>query len=160
MNRQTVEPHSLSPTDPRDYRRGNLLGSMRVVVAALFALILIVGAVGDAPATNWISLLKMIAFPALLILTGLLVIARAKLALWLGYLLTAAFVYSFIRESVHAVRTRRSDDIYNVLFDACVLPVWLCMAAYFYDRCRMFAGFWGCLEGNIHQGVDARNHAH
>jgi Ca2+/Na+ antiporter len=157
---RTVESDSLSPIDPRDYRRGNLLGSMMVLFGALLALMLIVTAIGNPPGLHWISVLKMTVIPAVLILIGLLVIGRAKLALWLMYLLTAEFVYSLIREFVHALRTRRSDDIYSALFDACVLSVWLCIAAYFYNRRAMFTGFWGSLETDETQSVDARNHAH
>jgi hypothetical protein len=133
---------------------------MMVLVGALLALMLIVTAIRNAPGMNWILVLKMTVIPAVLILTGLLVIGRAKLALWLMYLLTADFVYSLIREFVHALRTRRSDDIYSVLFDICVLCVWLCIAAYFYNRRAMFTGFWGSLETHNTQSVDARNPAH
>jgi hypothetical protein len=133
---------------------------MMVVVGALMASVLIVVAIGDAPTLHWILALKMMAIPALLILTGLLVIGRAKLALWLMYLLTADFVYSLIREAVHALRTKRFDDINSGLFDACVLCVWLCIAAYFHNRRRMFTGIWGSLETDKTQSVDARSHAH
>src|SRR5271156_1883030 len=113
----------------------------------------IVIAIRNAPELNWISMLEMTAVPAVLIFTGLLAIGRAKLALWLMYLLTANFVYSLIREFVRALRTRRRDDIYSVLFDACVLCVWFCIAAYFYNRRAMFTGFWGSLEADKNQSV-------
>jgi hypothetical protein len=107
---------------------------MMVLIGALLALMLIVTAIGNAAGLNWISVLKMTVVPAVLVFTGLLVIGRAKLALWLIYLLTADFVYALIQEFVHALSTRRLDDIYSVLFDACILCVWLCIAAYFYNR--------------------------
>ena len=160
MSVRSIEPDTLSPADPRDYRRGNLLGSLMAVVGALFALILIAVEITGASSIRWVWVIEAMIVPALLIFTGLLVIGRAKLALWLMYVLTAEFVYSLIREFVHALRTRQSDDIYRVLFDACVLSVWLCIAAYFYNRRRMFTGFWGSLEASKNQSVDARNPAH
>ena len=134
MRVEAVESESSSPTDPRDYGRGTLLGSMMVLIGALLALMLIVTAIGNAAGLNWISVLKMTVVPAVLVFAGLLVIGRAKLALWLIYLLTADFVYALIQEFVHALSTRRLDDIYSVLFDACILCVWLRIAAHFYNR--------------------------
>jgi hypothetical protein len=133
---------------------------MMVVVGALFALILIVIEMSNASNIRWVWVTEAMIGPALLILTGVLVIGRAKLGLWLMYLLTADFVYSLIVRCVHALRTRGFDDIYRALFDACVLGVWLCIAAYFYNRRGMFTGFWGSLEANTNQSVDERNHAH
>jgi hypothetical protein len=147
-------------TDPRDYRRGKLLGTMMVVIGTLLAATLIVLALSGPPRIPWVWTIEAMIIPALLILTGLLVIGRAKFALWLMYLLTADFVYSLIREFAHALTTRKSDDIYNAMFDACVLSVWLCIAAYFYNRREMFTCFWGSLEANTNQSVDARNSAH
>jgi energy-converting hydrogenase Eha subunit A len=156
----TVESDSLSAANPRDYRRGKLLGWMMVVVGALFALILIVTEMSDGSSIRWVWVIEAMIEPALLILTGILVIGRAKLGLWLIYLITAGFVYSLIVKFVHALRTREFDDIYSALFDACVLGVWFCIAAYFYNRREMFTGFWVSLEGNTNQSVDARHHAH
>jgi uncharacterized integral membrane protein len=153
----TVESASLSPTDPRDYRRENLLGSMMVVVGALFAVVLIVVAIGNASSIRWTWVIEAMIVPAMLVLTGLLVIGRAKLALWLMYVLTADFVYSLIREFVHALKTRHFDDIYSVLFDTCVLSVWLCIATYFYNRREMFTGFWGSLEAGKNQRAHGRS---
>jgi hypothetical protein len=147
-------------TEPQDYRHGNLLGSLMVVVGALFALILIVIEMSDASNIRGFWVTEAMIGPALLILTGVLVIGRAKLGLWLMYLQTADFVYSLIVQCVHALRTRGFDDIYRALSDACVLGVWLCIAAYFYNRRGMFTGFWGNLKGNTNQSVDARNPAH
>jgi hypothetical protein len=142
VNAGSVDSESLSPTDPRDYRRGNLLGSMMVVVGTLLAVVFIVVAISNARSMHWVSAIEAMILPVLLILTGLLVIGRAKLALWLMYLLNADFVYSLMREVVHALNARRPDDIYSMLLDACVLSVWLCIAAYFYNRRGRFTGIW------------------
>jgi len=147
-------------TDSRDYRRGKLLGAMMVVIGTLLAAALIVIALSGPPRIAWVWTIEAMVVPALLVLTGLLVIGRAKLALWLMYLLTADFVYSFIREFVRALTSRKSDDIYSAMFDACVLSLWLCIAAYFYNRREMFTGFWASLKANTNQSVDAQNHAH
>lgn len=160
MRAHSVESDSLSPTDPRDYRLGNLLGAMMVMVGALVAVILVVVAISSAPTTPWVWTIEAMIMPALLALTGLLIIGRAKLALWLMYVLTADFAYSLIREFVRALGTRKSDDIYRALLDACVLSVWCCIATYFYNRRRIFTGFWGSLEANKTHSVDARNPTH
>jgi hypothetical protein len=146
--------------EPQDYRHGNLLGSLMVMVGALFALILIVIEMSDTSKIRWVWVTEAMIGPALLILTGVLLIGRAKLGLWLMYLLTADLLYSLILKFVHAVSTRRFDDIYGALFDACVLGVWSCIVAYFCNRREMLTGFWGSLERNTNQSVDARNHAH
>lgn len=159
MTVHASESHSLSPTNPRDNRWGPLLGRMMVVVGALFAVIFIVVVMTDASSIRWVWVIEATIEPALLILTGILVIARAKLGLWLMYLLTADFVYSLILKFLHALRTKGFDDIYIALFDACVLSIWLCIVAYLYSRRDMFTGFWGSIETDKIQSVDARNHA-
>jgi hypothetical protein len=156
----TVESDSLSAANPRDYRWGTLLGWMMVVVGALLAVILFVIEMSDRPNVRWVWVIEAMIEPALLILTGILVIGRAKLGLWLIYLLAAGFMYSLIVKFAYALKTRGFDDIYSALFDACVLGVWFCIAAYFYSRRGMFRSFWGSLEANTNQSVDARNHAH
>jgi len=157
---ETVESDSLSAANPRDYRWGTLLGWTMVLVGALLAVIFVVIEMGDRPTVRGVWVIEAMIEPALLILTGILVIGRAKLGLWLIYLITAGFVYSLIVKFVHALRTREFDDIYSALFDACVLGVWFCIAAYFYNRREMFTGFWVSLEANTNQSVDARHHAH
>jgi hypothetical protein len=156
---ETVESDSLSAANPRDYRWGTLLGWTMVVVGALLAVVLVVIEMSDRPTVRWVWVIEAMIEPALLILTGILVIGRAKLGLWLMYLLTADFVYSLILQFVHALRTKGFDDIYRALFDACVLSIWLCIVAYLYSRREMFTGFWGSIETDKIQSVDARNHA-
>jgi hypothetical protein len=156
---ETVESDSLSAANPRDYRWGTLLGWTMVVVGALLAVVLVVIEMSDRPTVRWVWVIEAMIEPALLILTGILVIGRAKLGLWLMYLLTADFVYSLILQFVHAPRTKGFDDIYRALFDACVLSIWLCIVAYLYSRREMFTGFWGSIETDKIQSVDARNHA-
>ena len=159
MRAETVESDSLSAANPRDYRWGTLLGWTMVVVGALLAVVLVVIEMSDRPTVRWVWVIEAMIEPALLILTGILVIGRAKLGLWLMYLLTADFVYSLILQFVHALRTKGFDDIYRALFDACVLSIWLCIVAYLYSRREMFTGFWGSIETDKIQSVDARNHA-
>jgi hypothetical protein len=130
-----------------------------VVVGALLAVVLVVIEMSDRPTVRWVWVIEAMIEPALLILTGILVIGSAKLGLWLMYLLTADFVYSLILQFVHALRTKGFDDIYRALFDACVLSIWLCIVAYLYSRREMFTGFWGSIETDKIQSVDARNHA-
>jgi hypothetical protein len=156
---ETVESDSLSAANPRDYRWGTLLGWTMVVVGALLAVVLVVIEMSDRPTVRWVWVIEAMIEPALLILTGILVIGRAKLGLWLMYLLTADFAYSLILQFVHAPRTKGFDDIYRALFDACVLSIWLCIVAYLYSRREMFTGFWGSIETDKIQSVDARNHA-
>ncbi|MGB7752323.1 MAG: hypothetical protein WCF88_12305 [Candidatus Acidiferrales bacterium] len=155
-----AESNSLSPTDPRDYRWGKLLGWLMVVVGALFALMLIVTEMSDASSVRWVWVIEAMIGPALLILTGVLVARRAKLGLWLMYLLSAGFVYSLVLQFVHAFRTRGFNDIYSALFEACVLGVWLSIAAYFHTRRGMFTGVWASFETSNTQSVGARNRAH
>src|SRR5579863_10405310 len=88
-----VESESPSATDSRDYRRGRLLGAMMVEIGTLLAAALIVIALSGPPGIPWVWTIEAMVVPALLLLTGLLVIGRAKLALWLMFLLTADFVY-------------------------------------------------------------------
>ena len=97
------------------------------------------------------SMLLAVAFPTFFILIGLLVIGRAKLALWLMYLLAAGLVYSFSSQIVPAFLTRRSEDIYSVFFDVIWLVFWLSFVMYFHNRRRMFTGFWGSLGTNTSQ---------
>jgi hypothetical protein len=156
---ETVESDSLSAANPRDYRWGTLLGWTMVLVGALLAVILVVIEMGDRPTVRGVWVIEAMIEPALLILTGILVTGRAKLGLWLKYLLTADFVYSLILQFVRALRTKGLDDIYRVLFDACVRSIWLCIVAYLYSRREMFTGFWGSIETDKIQSVDARNHA-
>jgi hypothetical protein len=156
----TVDSDSLSTTDPQDDRWGRLFLWMMVVVGALFALILIVTEMSNDSSIRWVWVAEAMIRPALLTLTGLLVIGRAKLGLWLMYLLTAGFGSSLILQFVHVLRTRGFDDIYRALFDACVLSVWSCIAAYFYSRRGMFTDFWGRFGANTNPSVDTRNHAH
>jgi hypothetical protein len=91
-----------------------------VLVGALLAVIFVVIEMSDRPTVRGVWVIEAMIEPALLILTGILVTGRAKLGLWLKYLLTADFVYSLILQFVRALRTEGLDDIYRVLFDACV----------------------------------------
>jgi hypothetical protein len=134
-----------SSTDIRDYRRGTLLGSLIVLVGMLFGLVVLFGLIGHNPGMHLSSILLAMALPTSFVLIGLLIIGRAKLALWLMYLLAAALVYSFSSQFVHAFQTRRSDDIYSVFFDVIWVGFWLSIVMYFHNRRRTFTGFWGSL---------------
>ena len=140
-----------SSTDIRDYRRGTLLGSLVVLVGMFFGLVVLFGLISHSPGMRLSSMLLAVAFPTFFILIGLLVICRAKLALWLMYLLAAGLVYSFSSQIVPAFLTRRSEDIYSVFFDVIWLVFWLSIVMYFHNRRRMFTGFWGSLGTNTSQ---------
>jgi hypothetical protein len=155
-----VESESLLPTDPRDYRWGKLLGSTMVVVGAVFVFVLVVVTMGSVPRASWVSAFGAMIVPALLILTGLLVLGRAKLGLWLMYLLTADFVVSFARQVVHAFRTNSRDDIYDVFLGTILLSFWMCFVRYLHNRRRMFTGIWRSPEANKNHSVAARNPTH
>ena len=57
-------------TDPRDYRRGKLLGTMMVVIGTLLAATLIVLALSGPPRIPWVWTIEAMIIPALLILTA------------------------------------------------------------------------------------------
>ena len=137
-----------SSTDIRDYRRGTLLGSLIVLIGMFFGLVVLFGLISHGPGMHLSSILLAMAFPIFFILIGLLIIGRAKLALWLMYLLAAGLLYSFSSQIVRAFQTRRSDDIYSVFFDVIWVGFWLSIAMYFHNRRRMFTGFWGSLGTN------------
>jgi Ca2+/Na+ antiporter len=132
-------------TDVRDYRRGTLLGSLIVLVGMLFGLVVLFGLISHGSGIRLPSVLLAMAFPIFFVFIGLLIIGRAKLALWLSYLLAAGLLYSFSSQIVHVFQTRRSDDIYSVLFDFIWVGFWLSIVMYFHNRRRMFTGFWGSL---------------
>ena len=137
-----------SSTDVRDYRRGTLLGSLIVLVGMLFGLVVLFGLISHNPGMHLSSILLAMALPTSFVLIGLLIIGRAKLALWLMYLLAAGLLYSFLSQIVHAFQTRRSNDIYAVFFDVIWVGFWLSIVMYFRNRRRMFTGFWGSLGTN------------
>ncbi len=148
MNIQTIESPPLSPTDPKDYRRGTLLGSVIALVGMLFGLVAIFAIASRIPNIRVGSILAIMIIPASFVLIGLLVIGRAKLALWLMYLLAADLVYSFSLQVVHALKTGRRDDVYGAMLDLVCVGFWLCIVMYFHNRRRMFTGIWGSLGTN------------
>jgi Ca2+/Na+ antiporter len=145
MNIQTIESSPLSPTDPKDYRRGTLFGSVIAVIGMFFGLVALFGIIIHGREMHLVPILVAIASPASCVLIGLLIIGRAKLALWLMYLLAADLVYSFLLQVAHALKTRRRDDLYGTLFDLVWVGLWLSIVMYFHNRRRMFIGLWGSL---------------
>lgn len=132
-----------SPTDPRDYRRGALLGSVLVVLGilawVLFAVMLIADPVGKD--FRWLVLYGIIAGAAFVI-PGILMIQRSKLGLWIMYLLSAMFVYDFCRGTIQALKHHTRDDIYGIYMSAALPVLWLSIAMYFHNRRALFTGWW------------------
>ena len=149
MNLPQVQPGSLSPTDPRDYRLGVLFGSLMVLLGILFGVFLIIAFVG-APFTrpNIIAVVLALAWITTLVVTGLLLIGKGRAGLWIMYFWSAIFVYSFCTKFLHLFFSRGRDDVYGVLLDAALLTAWISIAAYFHNRRKQFTGWWGSDDSN------------
>lgn len=135
-----------SSTDLRDYRRGTLLGSIIVLTGILFGVVSIFVLTSSGSKLGMVPIFFAITVPSSFVLTGLLIIGRAKLALWLMYLLAADFVYSFLLRVAHALKTKGRDDVYGALLDLIWVGFWLSIVMYFHHRRKMFTGFWGSLN--------------
>jgi hypothetical protein len=149
MSVPQVQPEGLSPTDPRDYRRGILFGSLLVLLGILFGVFLIIAFVG-APLTrpNIIAVVLALTWIAMLVVTGLLLIGKGKAGLSIMYFWSALFIYSFCANILRLFVSRGRDDVYGVMLDGALLTPWLSIAGYFHNRRKQFTGRWGSDDSN------------
>jgi hypothetical protein len=140
------ESEQIGVTDPRDYRRGTLFGSILVLVGALMGTLLLVSSLEpyhERVRVAVLSLISGLAFSGMLILTGLLLVGKGKLGLWVMYFLSALFIYSFCAGTVRGVVSHTRDDVYGIMMGGILLFFWLSLAGYFHNRRKLFTGWWG-----------------
>jgi Ca2+/Na+ antiporter len=133
-------------TDPRDYRRGMLFGSILVVVGVLMGILSLVLSLQPYHERGRVAVLSLISglvFSGMLILTGLLLVGKGRLGLWVMYFLSALFIYSFCAGTVRGVASHTADDVYGIIMGGILLFFWLSLAGYFHNRRKLFTGWWG-----------------
>jgi hypothetical protein len=145
-----IENEPLAVTDPRDYRRGVLFGSVLVVIGALIGVLRLISDLGillDRGPSVGASILLGLVFPGTLIVAGLLLVGKGKLGLWLMYCCSALLAYEFGAGVWHDLVSNRRDSvagiISGVLFWAILLTIWFSIAGYFHNRRKQFTGWWG-----------------
>ena len=142
-------PHDLPVSKGAgEYRRDTRFGWAIVALGIVFGVVTILALTGYGPKTRDGYFLLAITVPTLFILIGVLIISRAKLALWLMYLLAADLLYTFSLRLAHALKTRRTDDVYGTLLDLMWVGLWMSIVIHFHNRRQMFARFWGSFGAN------------
>jgi hypothetical protein len=137
-------PHDLSVSEGAgEYRRDTLFGWAIVALGIVFGAVTILALMSYGPKTHGGYLLLAMTIPTLFILMGLLIISRAKLTLWLMYLLAADLLCTFSLQVAHALKTRRSDDVYGTLLDLMWVGLWMSIVMHFHNRRQIFTSFWG-----------------
>jgi hypothetical protein len=140
------ENERVGETDPRDYRRGKLFGSIPVVAGALLGIVLVVLTLEDLQERNpfdVVLLIFMFVLSGILILSGQLLIGRGKLGLWGMYLLSVLFIYSFCVGTVSRLVSHTPNDVYRTMMGGIILSLWLLLAGYFHNRRKLFTDWWG-----------------
>jgi hypothetical protein len=127
----------------REHQTVTRFGWAIVGVGIVFGIVTIFALTSYGPKLHGGYFILAMTVPALFILIGLLIMGRAKLALWLMYLLAADLIYTFSLQLVHALKTRRPDDVYGTLLDLIWVGLWLSIVMHFHNRRQMFRGFWG-----------------
>ena len=142
-------PHDLPVSQGAgEYRRDTRFGWAIAGLGIVFGVVTILALMSYGPKTHGGYFLLAMTVPTLFILIGLLIISRAKLALWLMYLLAADLLYTFSLQVAHALRTRRSNDVYGTLLDLIWVGLWMSVVMHFHNRRQMFTRFWGSFGAN------------
>jgi hypothetical protein len=135
--------------DSRDYRRGILFGSVLVVVGALIGVLWLLSDIEFISSQRSIvgtAFALGLAFPALLIFTGLLLLNKGKLGLWMLYCCSALLVFGFGAGVLHDVVSKKLDNsagvIAGILFWGIVFTMWFSIVGYFHSRRKQFTGLW------------------
>lgn len=152
-----VEGEPLSVSDPRDYRRGMLLGFVLVLIgfvsAILFAILVAEELIISRPGWSTIVLaLGGTLWVGAIGGAGFLVMHKGKLGLRIIYSLSALFVYFFCRSTVHLLFMRTRDDVYQAIWSGLWLMAWLSFAAYFHTRRSQFTHWWDSTGGGSQSG--------
>jgi hypothetical protein len=141
------ESESIGITDPRDYRRGMLFGSILVVAGALLGILSFVTSVEEIQEGAPVAVMAIyyfgFALSGMLIFSGLLLVRRGKLGLWGMYFLSALFIYSFCFETVDRLVSHTQEDAYGIMMGGILLFLWLSLTGYFHNRPKLFTGWWG-----------------
>jgi hypothetical protein len=145
MRVSEIENEPFAVTDPRDYRRGVLFGSVLVVTGALIGVLSLISNLGillDRGPNVGASILLGLVFPGILIVTGLLLVGKGKLGLWLMYCCSALLVYEFGAGVWHR-RDSMAGIISGTSFWVVLLVIWFSIVGYFHNRRKQFTGWWG-----------------
>jgi hypothetical protein len=128
--------------DPKDYRRGTLLGSLIVALGAFYAWNAIRVVVIDAGG-SLLFVVFLTVMAGFVGGSGVLLMRRAKLGLWGLYCLSAYFVVLFLSGLVRNVILRSEDGAPKAIVEASLLLIWFSIVGYFFKRRRQFAKLWG-----------------
>jgi hypothetical protein len=143
------EAEPLGVTNPRDYRRGILFGSVLVVIGALIGVFWLLSDfefISSQGPIVGMSFILGLAFPGLLIVTGLLLVNKGKLGLWMLYLCSAFLVFGFGVGVLHDVVSKKQDSvagiIAGILLWGILFTMWFSIVGYFHNRRKQFTGLW------------------
>ena len=126
-NEHLIDAHS---SQPNNYGRGLLLASMMAIVGILLIFVSFVLAIvyRDPEA------LTILVPAALILLTGLSLLGKGKLGLWIMYLWLAQGTGSFVWAVGHAFASRSRDAVYMMILGTIWLAFWATIVEYFHNR--------------------------
>jgi hypothetical protein len=139
MNDAAVE----SANDAQAYKFGRVCGWVIFAVGSTIFFAGIAYAVKTGVGSELATFFAAMAVPGaglILLLTGLGLVRRHRVGLWLLYIVTAVWLYGFCSTTTHRLISGTRDDIYGIIWAAIWMIAWLYVAGYFYRRRHQFAG--------------------
>lgn len=140
MDKPDTQSDGPASVDSPDYFLGGLFSSAMLVLCGLLGVIFLLDTVRMH---DWPSpLLKAIPL-GLFALTGLTLLIKGRVGLWLMYVWFGAFALSYISIFQNAFVSRTSDAIFHAEFDGILLVLWVCVVKYFFTRRKQFTTWLG-----------------
>ena len=140
MDKPGTQSDLPASVDSPDYFLGGLFSSAMLVLCGLLGVIFLL----DALRTHdWPSLLLKAIPLGLFALTGLTLLIKGRVGLWLMYVWFGAFALSYISIFQNALVFRTTDAIFHAEFDGILLLLWACVVKYFFNRRKQFTTWLG-----------------